>query len=185
MGCSGKRGGQVRHRPKRAGHIGSAGPQGADRHGTQPRSLKPPLKRSTTLQLGILQRGDTCPYPKGRWGGSKRKLHVPLGRDRRPLPKPQNREKEEANAASLAQPEAGSRKLPQAPIPNQDKPRLLIGEEQKRSLTQHPPQVPSGVWLPRRRDEVRETHSPLLKTRFPPVMEIKNHGIITHRGATQ
>lgn len=110
---------------------------------------------------------------------------MPLGRDRRPLPKPQNREKEEAKAASPAPPEAGSRKLPQAPIPNQDKPRPLIGEEQKRSLTQHPPQVPSGVWLPRRRDEVGETHSPLLKTRFPPVMEIKNHGIITHTGATQ
>lgn len=98
----GERRGQVRHRPERVGHVG------AERRGTRPRSLEPPLKWSATLQLGTLQRGDTHPYSQRRGGGSKGKLHVPLGRARRPLPKPRNRQKEDAKAASPARRRRGA-----------------------------------------------------------------------------
>lgn len=93
-GVQEKEGGKSDTVPERVGHVG------ADRRGTRPRSLEPPLKWSATLQLGTLQRGDTHPYSQRRGGGSKGKLHVPLGRARRPLPKPRNRQKEEAKAAS-------------------------------------------------------------------------------------
>lgn len=176
-GCSGERGAQVRPRPQRGKHAGSTRMLGAGRRGTRPRSLNPPLKRSTTPQPGILQRGDTYPPSQGGRGGRKRKLHVPLGRDRRPLPKPQNGEKEEELPALPRLRREQENATGSHPEPRQT--RLPHWRGAKGSLTQHPPA--GAKWSPAasRREEDGETHRPLFKTRFPPVTEIKNHRRVT------
>lgn len=131
------------------------------------------MKRNASAKEPPSERGDTHPYSQRRGGGSKRKLHVPLGGAEPPPPRAPEQAEGRRKSCQPCPAEAGSRKLPQALRRGQVQTQTPHRRAAKAfSLSTHRRRQAESGCL----EEDRETHRPLSKPDSPQSWRLKITG---------